>query len=286
MTQDRPRATWIRIHRMRQTSRYLPASNQVGVVAASALLSFALSHMVSAPGLTLGLQLPGFYLAYSLTLGTAMTIMAAGLTASGMDWLLRGHPGLHSQRTFEHWLLPTLTAFIIGALLDILPAGPAWWLGITAGAVILIAVLVAEYVAVDPGAPLYSLASAGLVALSYAVFLLFVIALRIGGARLFLVMPAIFVSSSLVALRTLHLRLGGRWEFPWALGIGLISAQLAGGLHYWPLSSLQFGLLVLGPLYALTALAASLSEDVPARAALAEPAAILAGLVLAAVWVH
>ena len=51
-------------------------------------------------------------------------------------------------------------------------------------------VFIAEYIAVDPGAPLYALASAGLTALSYALFLLFVIALRIGGARLFLVVPA------------------------------------------------------------------------------------------------
>jgi hypothetical protein len=271
---------------MREQSRYLPSSNQVAVVAASALLSFALSHMVSAPGLTFGLQLPGFYFAYSFTLGTAMTVVAAGLTASGMDWILRAHPGLHGRSTLEHWLLPTLTAFIVGALLDILPSGTAWWIGIAAGALILIAVLVAEYVAVDPGAPLYSLASAGLTALSYALFLLFVIALRIGGARLFLILPAIFLSSAMVALRTLHLRLAGRWEFPWAMGIGLISAQLAGGLHYWPLSSLQYGLLVLGPLYALTALASTLSEDVPIRAALAEPAVILAGLCIAAAWVR
>jgi hypothetical protein len=177
-----------------------------------------------------------------------------------------------------------MTAFIVGALLDILPAGPAWWIGIAAGALILLAVLVAEYVAVDPGSPLYSLASAGLIALSYALFLLFAISLRIGGARLFLVMPAIFLSSALAALRTLHLRLSGHWELPWALGIGLICTQLAGGLHYWPLSSLQFGLIVLGPLYALTALASNLGDEVPVRAALAEPAMILAGLWMAAAW--
>jgi hypothetical protein len=264
----------------------LPASNQVGVVAASVLLTYALTHLVRAPAVTVGLQLPGFYFSYSLTLGTAMTIMAAGLTASGMDWLLRGHAGFGKQRTFEHWLLPTMTAFIIGALLDILPSEPAWWTGLVAGALILLAVLVAEYVAVDPGAPMYSLASAGLVALAYALFLLFAIALRIGGARLFLVMPAVFLSSALVALRILHLRLSGRWELPWALGIGMISTQLAAGLHYWPLSPLQFGLAVLGPLYALTALAFSLGEDIPVRAALTEPALILGGLWAAAAWLR
>lgn len=271
---------------MQEPARYLPASNQVGVIAASVLLCYALTHLVTGPGLTLAVQLPGFYFAYALTMGTAMTLMAAGLTASGMDWLLRGHPSWQRGGTLEHWLLPALTAFIVGVLLDILPSGPAWWIGFAAGAVILVLVLLAEYVAVDPGAPLYAVASAGLIALSYALFLLFVIALRIGGARLFLLVPAVFLASSLVALRTLHLRLSGRWELPWGLGIGLVSAQLSAGLHYWPLSSLQFGLILLGPLYALTALASSLGEEIPVRSSLAEPGIILVGVWITAAIVH
>ncbi len=261
----------------------LPDANQVGVVAAVVLLSYALTHLVNAPAVTLAVQLPGFYFTYPLTLGTAMTLIAASLTASGMDWLLHSHPGIAGQRTLEHWLLPMLTAFVVGALLNILPSGPAWWVGFAVSAGLIVAVLVAEYVALDPAAPFYPLASAGLIALSYALFLLLTIALGLGGARLFLILPAVFVASGLVALRTLHLRLSGRWEFPWALGIGLIWTQLAAGLHYWPLTPLQFGLLLLSPLYALTALAVRLGEDVPIRSALAEPALILAGLWAAAI---
>jgi hypothetical protein len=263
----------------------LPPSNQVGVLAATVLLCYALTHLASGPGLTMVVQLPGFYFAYSFTLGTAMTLMAAGLTASGMDWLLHSHAGLAGQRTLEHWLQPSLTALIIGVLLDILP-GPAWWIGFITGAAILVAVVVAEYVSVDPGSPTYALASAGLIALGYALFLLFAIALRLGGMRLFLEIPAVFVAAGLVALRSLRLRLVGDWEIQWALGIGLVSAQLAAGLHYWPLSSVQFGLILLGPLYALTSLAASLTEDVPVRSALAEPGLILAGMWAAAALVR
>ena len=137
----------------------------------------------------------------------------------------------------------------------------------------------AEYTAVDSSAPLYTFASAGLIALAHAIFVLFVIALQIGGARLFVIMPATFLASALVSLRTLHLRLGGHWDLPWAIGIGLVCTQLAAGLHYWPLSALQFGLILLAPLYALTALASSLAEEIPVRSALAEPGIILAGLV-------
>lgn len=269
-----------------QEQRYLPDSNRLGVLAAAVLLTYALTRLVNAPGLILSLQLPGFYFAYPITLGTAMTLMAAGLTASGMDWLLRGHASLQGRRTIEHWLLPTLTAFIIGVVLDILPSGILWWVGFTFGAGLLVAVFLAEYVAVDPGAPSYALASAGLTALSYALFLLFLIALRIAGARLFLIVPAVFLAAGLVSLRTLHLRLSARWEFPWAIGIGLVGAQLAAGLHYWPVSPLQFGLILLGPLYALTTLAYSLSEDIPLRNAVTEPGMILAFLWAAAIFLR
>lgn len=271
---------------MRAQERYLPDPNRVGVLAAAVLLTYALTRLVNAPGFTLAIQLPGFYFSYPLTLGTAMTVMAAGLTASGMDWLLHSHPALRGTRTLEHWLLPTLTAFIIGVLLDTLPAGPEWWAGLAVGGSLLIAVFLAEYVAVDPGAPTYALAAAGLVALSYTLFLLFVIALQIAGSRLFISVPAISLAAGFVALRTLHLRLGGRWNFAWATGVALVCAQLAASLHYWPLTPLQLGLILLGPLYGLTALAYSLSQDVPLRSAFAEPALILGGLWAAAVFLR
>jgi hypothetical protein len=92
-------------------------------------------------------------------------------------------------------------------------------------------------------------------------------------------LPAVFIVSGLVTLRSLYLRLQ-RWEFAWAGGVALISAQLASALHYWPLSPVQFGLALLGPLYALTSLAGSLGEDLPIRRAAIEP---LTALTLA--WV-
>jgi hypothetical protein len=260
----------------------LPSANQVGVLAATILLCFALSHLASEPGLTLAIEFPGFYFAYSLNLGTAMTLMAAGLTATGMDWLLRIRAGSGGRAAVQHWMLPTLTAVIVGIVLDILPSGSAWWIGFVTGAVILVSVIIAEYITVDPGAPSYALASAGLTALSYILFLLFVVSLRLGAARLFLVVPAVFLAAGLVTLRTLHLRNSKAWDYPWAIGIGLVCAQIAAGLHYWPLSSIQFGMAVLGPLYALTALAGSLAEETPVRTALREPGLILGGMWVAA----
>jgi len=270
---------------MQQEEHYLPDGNRVGVLTAAVLLAYALTRLINAPGLTLTLQLPGFYFAYPLTLSAAMTVMATGLTATGMNWLLHSHPSLQGN-TIEHWLLPTLTAFIIGVSLDVLPFGTLWWIGLAFSTGILISIFIAEYVSVNTDAPTYALASAALTALSYALFLMLVIALRAAGSRLFLVAPAVFIAAGLVTLRTLHLRISGRWESPWAIGIALASTEIAAGVHYWPISPLQFGLILLGPLYALTSLASNLSEDVPLRRAALEPSLLLGAAWIVAIIIH
>ncbi|HEY2980384.1 MAG TPA: hypothetical protein VGJ22_04315 [Anaerolineales bacterium] len=254
-------------------------ADRMGVLTATVLLTYALTRIVQSPEFRLSVQLPGFYFAFPFTLGTVMTLLAAGLTATGMDWLLRAHPSLQGKPTVEHWMLPTLTTFVIGASLSILPNGNVWWLAFMLGALLLVLVFLAEYVVVDPAAPNYSIARAGLTALAYALFLIFVTALHFAGARLFLLIPALFISAALVALRILHLDGADRWDFPWAAGIGLICAQIGAGLHYWPVTPLQWGLAVTGPLYALTMLCASLTEGAPARRAALGP-----GIVLLLTW--
>jgi len=256
--------------------RYLPDANRAGVLTAAVLLAFALTHLIQAPQFTLELQLPGFYFAFPLNFSTAMSMLTAGLAATGMDWLLRGHPSLGGKPTIEHWLLPTLTTFVIGVPLTVLPSSNAWWVGFAVGGVFLVLVFLAEYIVVDTGAPYYAISMAGLTAISYALFLILSVALRYGGARLFIIAPALFLAAGLASLRILHLRLSARWEYGWAGSIGLVCAQLAAGLHYWPLLPIQYGLMLIGPLYGLTNLALNLGEDQPARRAALEPAIVIA----------
>lgn len=257
-------------------TRYLPDINQVGMLTAAVLLAFALSHLIQTPEFTLALQLPGFYFSYPVSLNTIMVILAAGLTATGMDWLLRSHPSLGKASTIEYWVLPTLATFIIGIPLTILPPGNSWWIGFGVGGLLLVLVFLAEYIVVEPSAPQYAIATAGLTALSFAVYLILTTALRFSGARLFLVAPALFVAAGLVSLRTLHLRVGQKWEFNWAVGIALVCTQIGAGLHYWPVSPVQFGLALLGILYALSNLTANLLEGIPLRRAMTEPLLALA----------
>jgi hypothetical protein len=252
--------------------KYLPDSNRVGVLTSTVLLAFAVMRIVQSPEFSFELQLPGFLLILPVNITTAMSLLTAGLTATGMDWLLRGHPSLKSRRTLQWWLLPTLTSFVISVPLSLLPDGTIWWISFALSGLFLLFVFIAEYVVVDPDAPYYGAAMAGLAAISYTLFFILAVALRYGDQRLFLILPALFLASALTSLRIMHLRSSGKWEFAWALGIGLICIQIATGFHYWPLSPVQFGLMLIGPLYGLTNLAINLDEDLSARRAVLEPA--------------
>lgn len=260
---------------MLESRSSLPSADRMGMLIASVLLTFALSRLIQTPELTLSLSLPGFYYAFPITLGSFMTLFAAALTAAGMDWLMREHPASEDRASREHLLLPTLTAFVMGTPLAILADSQAWWSGFIFGAILLTAVCVAEYITIDPSTPLYGLARAGLTAVAYALFLVLVTSLRFSGARMVVVIPSTFIVAGLISLRILHLDGTDRWDFPWAAGIGMVCAQIGAGLHYWPLSAIQFGLALTGPLYALTMLSVSLSENVPLRRAVVGPALMM-----------
>jgi hypothetical protein len=262
-----------------EKTSYLPNADRLGILSAAILLAYATSRFVDFPPREIGLQLPGFYLAFELNIHTVVALLVAGLTATGADLLLRDHPALGEKRTAEHWLLPALTAWTLGIPLNQLPIGPQWLISFTIGGAMLMLVLVAEYIAVDPKDERYPLASAALTAVSYALLLILTITLQSAGFRLFLILPALLLAAGLVSLRTLHLRLNGRWLYLPTFVIVVILAGIISAFHYWPLSPITYGLLILGPAYALTSLIGALSEGQPIKRALVEP-----GVVLIAVW--
>jgi hypothetical protein len=249
------------------------------------LLAYAVSRFVNISPRELGLQLPGFYLGFQVNIRTLVALLVAGITATGADLMLRDHPGLGSKRTWEHWLLPALTAWTLGIPLNQLPVGSQWLVSFVIGGALLMLVLVAEYIAVDPQDERYPLASAGLTAVSYALFLILAIALRSSGIRLFLILPALTIAAGLVSLRTLHLRLSGQWLFLPGLAITLIVAYITAAFHYWPLSPITFGLAILAPAYSLTSLVGALYEGEPFRKAIVEPAIVLLAVWGAALWI-
>jgi hypothetical protein len=267
--------------------RSLPDSTRLSVLMATVLLSFALTRMLSSEFLfSILLPLGIFDLKLLINLDTVIVLLASGVTAAGMDWLLRSHPSLEKGGSPEHWLLPSLTVLVIGIALNTMPNTSIWWLGFGLGAGILLVVALSEYVVVDPGDPSYPMATTILTALAFVIFLILAVALKAAHARLILEVPALFLAGGLTALRTIHLHLTERWEYPWAVGLGLVVAQLCAGLHYLPLTPVRFGLGLLAPLYALTLLATSLLEGNLFRRVFLEPTVMLILFWGMAIWFH
>lgn len=267
---------------MLEEHRHLPDANRLSVLVAAILLAFALAQVVETQHYALSFDIIGIRLEIPLNLTIASTLFATGLTAAGMDWLLRGHPHFEPKNTFQHWLLPALTTFVIGIPLYNLQYGSAWWFSFVMGGVLLLLVFLAEYIILDPSDVRYPAASAGLTALSFALFLTLTAGLGYIGARLSLVAGVVFFAAMMVALRALHLHLAERWEFAWAAGIGLACTQFATALHYWPLGPIQFGLALLGPLYALTGMTINLGDGMSIRRAVTEAVIVLVLFWLAA----
>lgn len=267
-------------------ANHSPAPDRLSILSAVILLAYATARFVDLPTRQVEVQFAGVFLTIEVNVRILVGLLVAGLTATGADWLLRAHPALEGKRTLEHWLLPALTAWVIGVPLYRLPLTWQWLVSFAIGGALIMLVLIAEYIAIDPEDTRYATATAGLTAVSFALFSMLAIALRSAGVRLILILPTLTLAGGLISLRTLHLRIPGRWAVWQSIVLGLVVAQFTASLHYWPLSPIAFGLALTAPIYALISLIGSLSEGQSLRRALVEP--VLALLILwgTAIWIQ
>lgn len=261
---------------MQEEHQSLPNTDRLSVLAASVLLAYALLPFITLPDRSLLLQISGILFEFKINFATVVTVISAGLAASGTDWLVHDHPRLGHKPTFPHWIIPAMTAWVIGVPLSNLSVNLQWWVVFGFGALLLVMILISEYIAVDPTDARHPPVAVGLTAMSYALFLILVITLVGVGVRLYLLLPALGLAILLVTLRNLYLRLGERWCFRWSVAISLVVVQIAAALHYLPLSPLRFGLLILGLAYALASIAGSIEEGRAWRTLWVEPVIMLA----------
>jgi hypothetical protein len=257
---------------------------------AAILLAYALARFISLPPLVFPFKLFGIDLPFQVNFQSLVAIVVAMMAASGSVWLISDHPVFKQEpigwrNTAQFWLLPALTAFLLSIPLNFVSSTPSWWVVFLVGAFLLTLVFVSEYTVVDVSDARHPASTALLLALSYVLFLILVIALRAASLRLYLMVPAVVFTSGLVSLHTLYLRMEGRWMTGWAIGIALIVGQIALGLHYWPLTATRFGLILLGLVYALNGVSAGLEDRTPLRQTLSEPLAVLAATWLIALLI-
>ncbi len=249
----------------------LPDINHVSVMAAMIVLAYTLERFIHLPSWQISQQLPGLYIELTLDVTLITTILVACMTFAGAYWLIGQHPAAHGKRISVHAILPALTALVIGIPLSNIPVSLGWWLGLIGGAIILTLVMIAEYIAVDPQDVQLPLASAALSAVSFGLFLILAAAMRSVGIRLLFNAPILALAAWLVSLRVTNLRLHGEWTLYESAIIALVIGQVTAAFNYWPLTPVSFGLLLLGPSYALISLFCNLIEGKHSRQFIFEP---------------
>lgn len=255
-----------------QSHRNTPDSSQLSVLAAIIILAYAVSSFLTFPEREIAVQLPGIFISFQINSEILIGILVAGITGAGASWLFQSHPALTEDKyVFHHWIIPALTALVIGILLFQLPYGFIWILGLFLGGVILVLVLLGEYIAIDEMDVRQPLAAIGLTAVSYALLLILVVSLRTSGVRLFIVLPSITIATWFVSLRVIHLRMHGEWTIIESAIIAIIVGQVAAAFHYWPFAPITYGLAFLGPAYALNSLFIGFIESKNLRRVLQEP---------------
>jgi hypothetical protein len=248
-----------------------PELDRLSIVTAMILLSYALTAFIRLPEQALSIQLPGFLFVIRVSIYTIISFIVAVLAAAGSAWVISGHPHLGEHKSWYHWIIPSLTALVIGVPLNTLEVSSAWWVIFGMGGLLLIVVLIAEYISVDALDRYYSLACIVLTVVSLSLFLILAIAIRGAQFRLYAVISTLVPAIALLTARVLHLRLLGKWSLAWTGGISLIMGQLAACIFYLPLNSVQFGLILLAFIYGLISLAGNIEEGYPVEKIWLEP---------------
>jgi len=175
--------------------RNIPNIDHLSIVAAMIVLAYTLERLIDLPAWQISQQLPGLYIELNINVNLITSLLVACMTFAGVNWLIHEHPAAQGKRTLVHAILPALTALVIGIPLAGVPVGLGWWLGLIGGAIILVLVIIAEYIAVDPQDIQLPLASAALSAVSFALFLVLAGALRSAGIRLLFIVPILSLAA-------------------------------------------------------------------------------------------
>jgi hypothetical protein len=252
----------------------IPDINKISVTSGAILVAYTIVGLIILPYGEPKIQLPGLVLGISFDPGLFFALIISGLTATGTHWIVKDHPMFGDKYSIKHWMLPALTAWGFGLFLFQQPITASWWIFTGVSAIVLVLIMMAEYIIVDPDDIRRVPATIGLISLSNALLLILAITIRTIDARIFFLIPVITIASGLTSLRNLHLQ-SNQWAFLHSIVIAIMVGEISAGLYFLNLRPVKFGLLLLGPAYALTSLVGGIIPNNPNRYNMLEPIIVL-----------
>jgi len=259
--------------------------DRLSVVMAMTMLAFSLTRIIPVTANSQFLKIFGIEIGLTLNLRTLISLITSILAAVGCDWLVRSHPNFGDNQAkgllgFQHMIAPIFLAFVISVTLNQSLPDIYWWAVFALGGVLFCMILIAEYTIIDNRSHDHPIASMGLVALTFALFLIMSISTKSLGIRLYLEVIICFISSAMVSSRIFFIRLRGQFPGIWILIVSVIMAQIAAGLHYIGLQPIQHGLLLSGILYAMVSLIGGIIAKKERLSLFLEPLAMITLMVI------
>lgn len=194
---------------------------------------------------------------FRLNFFSFIPLMLAALAVVGAIWTFSVHPFWDNEKFSLYKILPNLalpflSILILAIVLMQSTRSLVWWAVFLPGYLILVLLLRAEYKLVGTAENLNFWYSILVISFSFGLFLLFTIALKNSGIRMFVQFMLILIAALFVAYRYYSLMNPANKNYLQAALAAWITAQLAVALHYVFINPIQYGLILTGLLYALS----------------------------------
>ncbi len=208
---------------------------------------------------------------FGLSLGMGISSMellipfSAVVIAMGMYRALRTNLPVSDEQIGLHLFLPFAVTLTIGFTIRNIRSGLTGWGLLFLTGVLLYLVLHFEFIACDPASALRPVSIIVLDGLCYAIFLLFLIALRANVSPLIITLPAIFILCIVISLKiySFHIINGNIFRLTIVTGFVMVFADI--GLHYWPIHIVSYGSLMFIWYYAFVNLMIGTDNHEPLR---------------------
>ncbi len=247
-------------------------STLTGIVMLVFLLGALSDRVLTAFDLNLG----GFSLRLTLHSLELLIPLTAGSAVLGLYHMLRTGPGVSGRQCALYLILPFAVVLTIGFALRNMSGMMSVCAALALGGVLFYLVLYFEYNACDPGSASGPIAIIVLNGLCYAVFLLFVMALRANVSRLIISLPAVFLIATAISMKLYSFTLIHSSVPLNAVVTGAVMTFAAAGLHYWPIDVISYGALMFLWYYCFISLEKGADSRIPTRRVLLNilPAAV------------
>lgn len=247
------------------------------------MLIFMLASLTNRELFRFHVELFGFSFGLGVDAMDLLIPFAAVIVDLGMFYALHVRlPLLNDQAAF-HLFLPFAVTLTIGFTLRNIRSGLSGWALLFITGLLLYLVLQFEYISCDPSSARRPVSIVVLDSLCYAIFLLFIIALRANVSRLIITIPAVFVLCFVVSLKIYSSHVISWNIILLSIVTGLVICFADIGLHYWSVNIVSYGILMFLWYYTFTCfvIGSDRGETMDRLIRRILPAGIPAGLVLA-----